>query len=178
MNNLNTNGAYDIVSKLLHWTIAVLLIGLIALGWYMMSIEDQPDSGWYFKMHKSFGLIAATLILFRLIWRLFHTPAPLPSSIPLWQAKAARGLHFLLYIFMILMPLTGFLGASFSEHGVNFFSLKLPTWIAENKDISEQFFEAHGIIAWILVTLISLHALAAFKHFFINKDGVFQRMWF
>lgn len=169
---------YDLIAKLLHWTLALLLLGLVGLGWYMLSIENQPGSGWYFALHKSLGLIAATLILLRLIWRFAHSPAPLPTSVPLWLAKIARGIHWLLYVCMILMPLTGFIGASFSKHGVAFFGWQFPAWVEQNHTISEFFFNVHGIVAWVLVALIALHVLAAFKHLFINKDGVFQRMWF
>jgi len=178
MNNLNTTWRYDAIAKLLHWILAVLLIGLVALGWYMMSIEHQPGSEWYFNLHKSFGIIAATLILLRLIWVFSHKPASLPISVPLWQAKIARALHKLLYICMILMPATGFIGASFSKHGLAFFGLSLPKWGGPSHDIAEQLFNIHGIIAWVLVVLVALHLFAALKHLFINKDGVFQRMWF
>lgn len=174
----NTDWSYDVISKLFHWILSILLIGLVALGWYMMSIEDQPNSGWYFGIHKSFGLIAATLVLLRLIWRIGHKPAPLPDSVPHWQAKISRAIHFLLYICMIVMPLTGFLGSSFSKYGVAFFGWPLPEWTNQNHDISEQFFEIHETFAWFLVVLVVLHILAALKHLFINKDGVFKRMWF
>ena len=180
-NNTDTTNktwSYDVISKLLHWILAILLIGLIGLGWYMMSIEDQSGSDWYFNLHKSFGLIAATLIFLRLIWRFTHESIPLPISVPRWQAIIARTIHWLLYVCMFLMPLTGFIGASFSKHGIAFFGLQLPSWVKQNHDIAEQFFDIHGIIAWILVTLVSLHILAALKHLFINKDGIFQRMWF
>ncbi|EHL28971.1 cytochrome b/b6 domain-containing protein [Legionella drancourtii] len=60
----NKNWHYDTITRLLHWVIAFLLIGLISLGWYMMSIEDQPNSRWYFNLHKSFGLIAAIFNFF------------------------------------------------------------------------------------------------------------------
>lgn len=169
---------YSSTAIWLHWILAILITGLIAVGWYMMSIADQPDSGWYFDMHKSFGIIAGTLILLRVLWRLAHKPAPLPASIPAWQATLARLIHWLLYACMILMPLTGFLGASLSQWGVVFFGTHLPQWINQNPDLSEQLFEVHSIVAWVLVVLVSLHILAAFKHLVINRDGVFQRMWF
>ena len=176
MNN-DKNWHYDTISRLLHWVIALLLIGLISMGWYMMSIEEQPDSGWYFNLHKSFGLIAAILIFFRLIWRSTHKPAPLPSSIPHWQAKASRTIHVLLYFCMLIMPITGFFGASFSKYGVTFFGVPLPNIVKPSHTLSGQLFEVHGIVAWILVGLIALHLLAAIKHLVINKDKVFQRMW-
>lgn len=174
----NKNWHYDTITRLLHWLIAFLLIGLISLGWYMMSIEDQPNSGWYFNLHKSFGLIAAALIIFRLIWRFTHKPASLPPTVPLWQAKLSRAVHLLLYLCMLIMPITGFIGASFSKHGVIFFGIQLPRWVNQSHDIAEKFFEVHEWVAWILVGLVVLHILAAIKHLFINKDNVFQRMWF
>ncbi|HAT1864028.1 TPA: cytochrome b [Legionella pneumophila] len=173
----NKNWHYDTITRLLHWVIAFLLIGLISIGWYMMSIEDQPYSGWYFNLHKSFGLIAAMLIFFRLIWRFTHKPAPLPSSVPHWQAILSRAIHLLLYLCMLIMPITGFIGASYSKHGVIFFGVELPSWVNKSHAISEQFFEVHEVVAWTLVVLIALHILAAMKHLVINKDKVFQRMW-
>jgi cytochrome b561 len=169
---------YHIVSKLSHWVIALLLFALVALGWYMMSIEHEPGSAWYFKIHKSFGLIAACLILFRILWRLTHQPAALPSSVAQWQAKLSQFIHFLLYSCMIVMPLTGFMGASYSKYGVTFFGWQLPNWLNKNPQMAEQFFNLHGIMAWVLVALVVLHVLAALKHLIINRDTVFQRMWF
>ena len=177
MNN-NSHWRYHKIARVIHWLMALLLIGLIGLGWYMVSIEDQPNSAWYFKLHKSFGLVAAMLVFFRLIWRFRHQPAPLPSSVPFWQAKLSRTIHFLLYLCMLVMPMTGFIGASLSNYGAGFFGIELAGWIKQNHPLSEQFFNVHGVIAWILVGLITLHSLAAMKHLLINKDKVFQRMWF
>ena len=174
----NDNIRYDLITRLLHWVVAVLLIGLVCLGWYMMSIEDQPDSRWYFNLHKSFGIVAGILILIRLVWRLTHKLAPLPSSIPRWQSVSARAVHVLLYFCMLIMPITGFIGASLGKHGILFFGVKLPAWLNPNHDISEQLFDVHSTVVWILVGLVTLHVLAALKHLFINRDGVFQRMWF
>ncbi len=172
----NHHWHYDKITRLLHGIIALLLIGLISMGWYMTSIEDLPNSGWYFDLHKSFGLIAAMLILLRLLWRLNHQTAPLPLSVPHWQAIASRSIHVLLYLCMVIMPLAGFFGASFSKYGVAFFGIELPRWVNQSQLISKQFFEVHWIVAWILTGLIILHVLAAMKHLLINKDSVFQRM--
>lgn len=174
----NTANDYDPISKLFHWTIALLIIGLISLGLYMTSISNDPGRAWYFNLHKSLGIIAGILILLRILWRSKHKPHPLPKSVPLWQAKLARFIHLLLYVCMVGMPLTGFIGASFGKHGISFFGWPLPVWTAKNSFIAEQLFETHEIIAWILIGLIVLHVLAAFKHLLWNKDGVFQRMWF
>ena len=132
----NNNWHYDKISRLLHWVIAFLLIGLVSMGFYMISIEDQPNSGWYFNLHKSFGIIAAILIIIRIIWRITHKPASLPLSVPRWQAKLSRAIHWLLYVCMFVMPMTGFIGASLSKYGVAFFGWELPNWINKNTLVS------------------------------------------
>ena|SRR3990167_2574214 len=172
----NKDGHYDIVSVLLHWVIAIFLIGLISLGWYMMSIADQPDSGEYFNLHKSFGIVAAILIFFRLGWKLSHVPIRFSSTIASWQIVTAKIVHWLLYACMILMPLTGFSGACFSNHGIVFFGLQLPNLLNPNHAVSQLLFQAHKIIAWTLVGLVVLHIFAAIKHLVIDQQNVFLRM--
>ncbi len=168
---------YDGISRRLHWLLALLIISMLSLGFYMMSIADDPDSNKYFSWHKSLGLITATLVLIRILWRTTHKPAPLPSSVAKWQAKLAHLMHLMLYAGIIIMPAMGFLGSSYGKNGVAFFGWPLPEWATKNTDLAHLFFNIHGIVAWVLVVLISLHVLAAFKHLIIDKDGVFQRMW-
>lgn len=156
---------------------AILIISMLALGWYMMSIEKDPGSAWYFMLHKSIGITVLLLAFLRLSWRLGHQPGRLPEHIPRWQVKAAKLSHWLLYAAMFAMPLAGLTGALFSKNGIAFFGLALPKILVANHDLSELFFSIHSVIAWVLVGLISVHVLAALKHLLVNKDGVFQRMW-
>jgi cytochrome b561 len=174
---LNSSWRYRGPAIFLHWLLALLLTGMVALGWYMMDIESTPGSGWYFDLHKSIGLIVASLVILRLLWRVTHAPQALPSHLPQWQMKFAKLTHWLLYTCMVVMPASGFIGASLSEDGVAFFGLALPRWATANHDLSEQFFGIHSIAAWVLVGLVALHALAGLKHLLVDKDGVFQRMW-
>ena len=139
----------------------------------MLSIEDTPGSAAYFALHVSLGLTAALLIALRLLWRVRNRPAPLPA----WQVKVASLTHILLYVLLVLMPITGFLGASVSGDPIAFFGISLPVWTSGNDTLKEQLFTAHSIIAWALVALVSLHALGALKHLLIDKNGVFGRMW-
>jgi cytochrome b561 len=173
-----TTWNYSPLAVGLHWVIAALIIGLIGLGWYMMSVEKQPGSGWLFDLHKSLGLTVFGLIVVRIVWRATHAPEGLPDSVPAWQAKIANATHWALYACMIIMPVTGYLGAAHQKHAPKFFGLNTPAWATPNHDLAEQFFTIHSITVWILVIIIALHALAGFKHLLVNKDGVFQRMWF
>ena len=169
---------YAPLAVLLHWTLAVLIIGMVALGWYMTEIEDDPGSAWFFNLHKSIGLVIAGLVLLRLVWRLGHRPAPLPASLPSWQVSLSRATHWLLYAAMVAMPLFGIIGALLSKKGIVFFGTALPRVFEANHDLAEIFFDAHSITAWILVALVSVHVLAGLKHLLVDKDGIFQRMWF
>lgn len=170
--------AYTGISRGLHWSVAVLIFGMFALGWYMTAMEDDPGIDWYFMVHKSIGVVVLLLVLTRLFWRFGNPPAPLPNQLPHWQVTASKISHWLLYGTMIAMPVAGLLGAFLSKDGLVFFGYQLPRVFSASHDLSEFFFSAHSTIAWVLVGLITLHVLATFKHLFIDKDGVFQRMWF
>jgi cytochrome b561 len=110
----------------LHWLMAVLIVGLVAVGWYMMSIEDEPGSNWYFSVHKSFGIVLFGLVLMGIIWRARHQPSPLPRRMPKWQVSLSHMTELALYLCMLLMPILGFLGASYSKSGMALFGSHLP----------------------------------------------------
>ena len=169
---------YSPPAVVLHWLVALLIVGLLGLGWYMMSIEREPGSDWYFNLHRSLGLVLAALVVLRLTWRISHRPEELPDSVPFWEKKLSLAAHWLLYTCMVVMPLTGYLGASYKKGGVAFFGLQLPFWGATNSGLSKLFFTIHATLVWVLVAVIVLHALAGFKHLLVDKDKVFQRMWF
>lgn len=177
-NSTATTWHYGSLAIALHWIIAVLIIGMIGLGWYMLSVEKQPGSGWLFDLHKSLGFTAFGLIALRIVWRASHRPEGLPDSVPVWQAKISNIIHWALYTCMIIMPVTGYLGAAHQKIAPKFFGLNTPSWATPNRAVAEQFFTLHSITVWVLVILISLHALAGLKHLLIDKDRVFQRMWF
>lgn len=168
---------YGSVAMLLHWLLAALIVVLLGLGWFMMAIEDDPGSDWYFNLHKSLGLLVLALVALRLLWRMTHRPAPLPASLPRWQVRLSHLTQGALYVAMLAMPLLGLIGASFSKSGVAFFGLPLPAWAVPDHDTAERFFDLHGTLAWVLVALIVLHAAGGLKHLLVDKDGVFQRMW-
>ena len=169
---------YSRPAILLHWTVAILLVAMAALGWFMMAIEDDPGSVWYFDLHKSFGMVFAALVALRLVWRLTHRPEALPAKLPGWQLRLAHWTQLLLYVLMVLMPLTGYLGASYSKKGVQFFGISTPHWALPNHDLAEQFYGIHSLLIWVISALVALHVLGGLKHLLMDKDAVFQRMWF
>ena len=169
---------YAAPAIVLHWTLAILIATMVAVGWYMMYIEDEPGSERFFNLHKSVGIVVFALVLLRIVWRLTHKPAPLPPSVARWEVAASLWSQRVLYACMFLLPIIGFIGASYSKEGIRFFGQQLPRMVAANHDMAERFFSIHIVLAWTMVAIIVLHAAGGLKHLLLDKDGVFQRMWF
>jgi cytochrome b561 len=163
----------------LHWLVAALVFGQLALGWWMVDLPKSPPglrAGW-FNFHKSIGLTIGLLMLARLWWRARHRPPALPESLPRWQVLAARANHALLYACLLLMPLSGYLGSVFSGYPIKYFGIVLPQWGWASPALKELFSALHFATVCVLMALIALHVAAALKHLLINRDGVFARMW-
>jgi cytochrome b561 len=174
----STPWRYSTPAIVLHWLLAALIVFMASLGWFMMTVEKQPGGERFFDLHKSVGLIVATLVLLRVLWRMFHRPEPLPAGVPRWQAQLAHLVQWLLYATMVLLPVTGIVGANYSRAGLAFFGTALPRWGAPARETAHQFFEWHEALVWITVALVALHVLAGLKHLLVDRDRVFQRMWF
>lgn len=161
----------------LHWLLAVLIIGMLVLGYSLEEIpRNTPARGFYVNLHKSFGVLILALVLVRLVWRFTHRPPPLEAGMPRWQAVAAAWSHRLLYLCILLQPLSGYLASSFGKYGVKFFGVELPNWGWDDKALRGFFGEVHGVVGFTLAVLIAIHVLAALKHLLIDRDQVFQRM--
>ncbi|MFL6659073.1 MAG: cytochrome b [Massilia sp.] len=161
----------------LHWIVALMVAGLLGLGWYMMSVEHEPGTRWLFRLHKSIGVLAFAVILLRVLWRATHRPEPLPAPMPAWQIKLSHLVQWSLYACMVIMPALGIVGAAYSKSGIAVFGVKFPDVVTPDHDTAEQFFGLHSTVAWVMVALIALHAVGGLKHLLVDKDRVFQRMW-
>ncbi len=173
------NERYTAPAIAMHWLIALLILGMLLLGTFMVDIpKGTPGRAFYFNLHKSFGLLTAALILVRIYWRLTHPVPPASTGIPRWTDSAARWNHRLLYLCMILQPATGYLSSSFNKYGVKFFGVALPSWGWEDPPLRDLFKSYHEDIAVLLVVLVAIHIVAAFKHLYVDRDRIFQRMLF
>ncbi|MGQ0577881.1 MAG: cytochrome b [Betaproteobacteria bacterium] len=177
---MNNNGVqrYSTPAIALHWIIAILVLAMIGLGWYMTDIpRGTPERTFFYNLHKSIGVTVAVLVLIRLWWRLRNPPPPLPSSVPAWQVQASKLSHALLYLCLVLMPLSGFSASQFTKFGVTYFGLfKIPPMGREDKLIYDFLQGIHGVTATLLITLVLIHVAAALKHLLVDRDGVFLRM--
>lgn len=169
---------YGRTARVLHWLIAILLLVQFVFGWWLGDIpRNTPARGYFVNLHKSAGIIIGLLILLRLYWRLRHPPPPLPAMMARWQHRLAAASHHVLYICMVMMPLSGYMASNFSRHGVKFFNaITLPPWGPDNKLLYTVFNQVHKTTAVLLLALVVLHVVAALWHG-LRRDGIFSRIW-
>ncbi|HHT9952753.1 TPA: cytochrome b [Legionella pneumophila] len=171
----NTSTSFGLVAIFFHWIMAALIIGLLGVGLYMVrlpiSLEKLKLYGW----HKEYGFLVLFLAFFRLIWRLTNQLPEL--AIPLLEKIAARSMHWAFYFFMFAMPISGWLITSAAGLPASFFGLfVLPDLVAPDENRRILFQLIHEWLGYALIMAIILHAAAALKHHFINKDDILRRM--
>jgi cytochrome b561 len=167
---------YTMTAIVLHWALAILIIGDFAWGWWMLEIPKSPPGvrADAYNWHKSIGLCLLLLMLFRLIWTIAHRPPPLPAM-SAWQALAVKATHALLYAVLIANPLSGFLGSFWSGYPIKWFGVTLPAWGSNSPSLKEAMSTLHLATGWVLAALVTLHVGAALYHA-LRGDAIMQRM--
>lgn len=176
----NTSTAWGLVARLLHWLFFVLIVG----AWYAVEMHEDfpkgsPERASWMALHFSLGMTLFALVWVRLGWRATgEVPAEIPG--PRLQLLAARLVHVALYLLLIAMPVTGLLTMQFEGRVVSWFGLvDIPVFLPLDKEVAEVLEETHAELLWpALVTLVALHAAAAFWHHFKLKDDTLRRMTF
>ena len=170
--------AYTRTAVALHWLIAICIIAQVALGLWMIGIPKDPPGvrAWWFNVHKSIGLTLGLFILLRVFWRVTHRAPPLPDAMPRWQRVAAAASHHLMYLCMVVMPVSGYLGSSFTKYPIVYFGNKLPHWGWDAPVLKDLCSTVHLTTVVVLIALIAVHIAAALKHRVVARDGVFERM--
>lgn len=174
----NSQLAYGLIAMVTHWVSALVIIGLFAVGVWM--VELTYYSAWYKTaphLHKSIGILLLALTVFRLLWRLVNPkPAPEANHQP-WEVKAAHIAHFSLYSLMLVIMFTGILISTAEGRGIMVFDwFELPGFgpLFENQaDIAGYI---HQYAAYSLMALVVIHAAGALKHHFIDKDATLLKM--
>jgi cytochrome b561 len=169
---------YSGTAKLLHWLILALLIAQFVVAWTMPDIRRDTKPDTLINLHLSFGMLVLLVAVVRLAWRATHgEPAPL-DGVPPWQVQSARIVHWLLYVLLFVVPILGWINASWRGFPVVFFGLfDFPKIMATRAPGWGWTGDVHGLLAnYVLLALVGLHVAAALYHHFIRRDGVLQRM--
>lgn len=184
----STPSRYSSVAIILHWLIAIMLVSMVFVGWWMEDLREALFAGQgsieltqsVYNWHKTAGIVILVLSLGRLGWRLTHPAPPLPAGMKPWEKLAASLAHYAFYGVMIGAPIMGWITASASSFPSKLFNLDgvllphLP--VPQNPDFEHLTASIHGASGWIVLVLLALHAGAALKHHFLDRDGVLTRM--
>jgi cytochrome b561 len=164
-------------AKALHWTIVALLIVQFIAAWTMPDIKRDTKPDTLINLHISVGVLILFVAVLRLTWRAGHPEPPPEDGLPPWQVQSARAVHWLLYALLFVLPVLGWLNASWRGFPVLMFGLELPKLLATRTSGWGWTGDVHALLAtYGLLTLVGLHVAAALYHYFIRRDGVLQRM--
>ncbi|MDG6778380.1 cytochrome b [Thiomicrorhabdus sp. zzn3] len=179
----NSAQGYGWVSIGFHWLLAVAILGLFALGVWMVELDYY--STWYHQapeIHKSVGVLVMMAMIIRWGWNLAGgSPAPLVHQTGRvsahWQRRAIKAVHWLLYLWVLALGVSGYLISTAEGHAVSVFGwFDVPVWIAPFDNQADLAGEVHEWLAYSLMGLVTLHLVGALKHHFINQDNTLKRM--
>ncbi len=188
MTSTPTPRRYTTIAIILHWLVALCVLGLLGLGsimvWAPAELVNLTVKFNLYQWHKSFGFTVFVLMVVRLLWRVSHKPPPLPDTLKPSERFMAHVTHYGLYILLLIMPLVGWAvvsTASFNVPTFLFQTYHLPhiSFLATHPDkafISWLASTTHLTLAIIIAGLVGLHIAGALKHHFINRDDVLKRM--
>jgi cytochrome b561 len=180
---------YTRIAMVLHWVIALLIICNVVLG---LSADSLPDD-WVrpvIDTHKSIGITVLGLALLRILWRVSHKPPPLPNEFPAWERMAAHVAHFLLYLLMIGLPLSGWAHDSAwkdaATHPMQYFHLfewprigfimNIDPAVKERLQLHDKLGTVHAWFGYALYALLAMHIGGALKHQWLDRHSVIKRM--
>ncbi len=171
------SNAYSPFAIVLHWLTAALIVGAAGLGLYMVELEFSPTKLKTYSWHKWVGVTIFLLTALRLAWRMVRpAPSPVPGM-PRWQQRVAAGVHAALYVLLFAIPLSGWLMSSALGVPVVYLGIvRLPDLVSKSEPLAEVLKLLHWTLNCLLLAGVAVHASAALKHHFIDRDAVLRRM--
>ena len=174
----NNQQHYGLIAISLHWIIAIMTFTLFGLGLWMVELGYYDD--WYKQaptLHEGIGVFLFLFFLLRTLWRWLNTiPKPLISH-KRWETTAASIVKFLLTIILLSIGISGYLiGTSRGDALAVFNLFSIPASLSGLPNQADLMGDIHWFLAWSLMFIISIHALAALKHHFVDKDNTLKRI--
>ena len=179
MQIFNSEARYGLVAMSLHWAIAVLMIGMFALGQVMTAPPPAERDFALYQLHKSIGFVVLALAVVRIAWRWANPQPPLPETLKTYERALARATHLALYILLFALPISGWLMVSSSPWQIPtvvFDILPIPHLLGPDAGLEALFKAVHVWLGWALVVVLVLHVAGALKHHFVLHDDVLWRM--
>ena len=170
----NTLTEYGLISKLLHWISALLLLVQIPLGFYLVDLDFGPERISVENIHITLGLSIFYLVIFRLIYKIFNPTPKLDPSIFKGQKFLAKLNHILLYVTILSITISGILKKLFNGETLTIIFQKIE--IKDNFELGELFYDIHVVSNYLLIILITIHLLAVITHKLFFGDNLLKKM--
>ena len=171
---------YSLTAKTLHWLIAILVICMIPLGWFMSGLSNEDP--WYYRafdLHLTLGVVVLTVFFIKIIWMLISPNPKLADSLARWEYWSARTVHGLLTGSLAVVPALGYLSTTTQGDPVVIYELlEIPSLVELSEEATELLIELHMVFAYGTAALVIIHVLAVARHLYIKRDGIFKRMSF
>ncbi|MGE0485886.1 MAG: cytochrome b [Gammaproteobacteria bacterium] len=174
----NSANRYGVVTKSLHWLTALLILGLIWLGWYMVDLSYFDR--WYTESltwHRVLGLLVFALGVATLAWRLVSPSPPSVPTLKPWERALGTAMHHLLFLMVFAIPVSGYLVSTSAGKSIDVFGwFVVPALVDVDSTLRDIAIEVHYYLAYSTAALVTMHAGAALKHQFFDRDGTLARM--
>ena len=174
MHVKNTLTEYGLISKLFHWISALLLFIQIPLGFYLVDLDFGPERINIENLHVLIGLSIFYLVIIRLINKIINPPPKLEPSVFKGQKFLAKSNHLLLYVTILLIPISGIFKKLFNGESLMIFFKKVK--IQENFELADFFYDIHIVSNYLLIGLITIHILAVIVHKLFFNDNLIKRI--
>lgn len=172
----NSAEGFGWVTRVIHWLMALALLGMLALGTVLENMQPGLANLWLYGLPKTIGISLLALVVLRGLWhRLSPPPEPL-GGVPRWQLQAATWVHRGLYALMIAIPLSGWIASSATGIDVMFADRwVMPVLAPVSEGWEKTGFAVHGALTKLLMALVALHVAGALKRAWAG-DGTLRRM--
>ena len=174
----NSAHGYGLVAISLHWLVAFVVIGLFALGIWMTDLTYYDD--WYKRapdLHKGVGILLFLAMLGRVVWRALNVTPDDEPGVGMLQRRIAHAAHLLLYLLLFALMASGYLISTADGRPIDVFGLfAVPAMVSNIPNLEDVAGKVHWYLALTLIGLAGLHALAALKHHFIDRDRTMKKM--
>jgi len=175
MKIINSSERYGLLAKLFHWITFILLIAQVPFGFYLVELEFSGRRIDLENIHILIGVSIFYFILLRLIWKLFNPSPKIENKFFKGQDLIAKTNHFLLYVSIFAITISGVLKKLYMGEKLNFFIFQYG-FKKTSFELADSFYTAHIYANYLLIALVSLHILAVIAHHIVFKDKILKRI--
>jgi cytochrome b561 len=173
----DTSDGYGVVSRLFHWLMAVAIVAMFALGWWMVELTYYSP---YYKsapdLHRSAGIVLLAALAVRFIWRL-QNEKPSAAELTPFEQRASHLVHWGFYPLLFALMISGYLISTPDGRPIDVFGLFSVPSLIQQKGLEDTAGWIHWGLAYGVIGLAAVHAAAALKHHIIDKHTTLTRMW-